>query len=333
MFGDVRVCRGLEYYVDVDSHSVIELGTFQHPYKDLDSVFVEILNLHAHTGRDINVYIKEETVNYLHISRNYILNIESIKIMTYSNAFRETNNKATIVSTDAIEVYPSYSIYTSFKILKTKELLIQEQITESEYISGRDQVTITDDISVFMVLNSSFTLLNIDIVSNYTSKLSRYYTVRGISMNEKLMNITNVDFNVSGYLMSITNNLNIIFQNSMIESTLLMGGIAVRARCNNLESGYNGTGMFDNLTFYYTDDRDATIPFEYPYFQYGAGGMITFSNINTSVYVPLQLSNFIFTFSEITSCRNTQASSSFYLSNVYNTINSRGQSNNLSISS
>ena len=103
---------------------MIELGTFEHPYKDLDSVFVEILNLHAHTDREIVVYIKEDATNYLFIKRNFILNINSVQIMTYSDVFVQTNSKATIIGTDAIEVSPVYGKSTSFSILKSNELLI-----------------------------------------------------------------------------------------------------------------------------------------------------------------------------------------------------------------
>ena len=302
MFHDLAVWRSLVYYVNVDSISVIELGTFEHPYKDLDSVFVEILNLHAHTNRNIVVYIKEDTTNYLHVSRNFILNLNNVKIMTYSNVFSEASNKATIVVTDADDANPVYGISTSFSILKSSELQIEEKFSQSEHITDTNKDIINNEVSVIMLINSSLTLCNIDIMSDYISKLSQYYTIRGSNMDYRLMNITNVDFNVSGYLMTITSSLDINIQNSMIESTLLQGGIRVIAEWNYPEAQLNSTGMFDNLTFYYTYDRDASIPFKYPYFQYSAGGMFTFNNINASVYVPLQWSNYVFKFSKISSC-------------------------------
>ena len=215
--------------MNVDSVSVIELGTFEHPYKDLNSVFVEVLNLHAHSGRDIVVHIKEHTENYMHVSHNFILNINSLSIMAYSEKYTDTSNKATIISTDKIDVSPVYSMPTSFNILESSELSIQEQISRIEYISSLDKATINNDVSVFMIVNSSFTILNVDIVSDYVNQLSQYYTILANSMDHRLMNITNVDFNVSGNLLSISSSLDIVIQNSMIESTYLMGGIRVRA--------------------------------------------------------------------------------------------------------
>ena len=307
--------RGLEYYVDVDSHSVIELGTYQHPYKDLDSVFVEMLNLHSHTDRDIVVYIKEDTVNYLHVSQNYIVNINSVKIMTYSDIFSNAANRATIIGTDIENVSPIYTISTSFSILKSKQLLMEEKVSQSEYIIDLDKETINYEASVIMVINSNFTLFSIDIISDYNSKLSQYHTIRGSSMDYKLMNITNVDFNVSGYLVTITSSLDIHIQNSIIESTLLIGGFVVIAECNYPEAYTDSTGMFDNLTFYYTSDKDPSIEHKYEYIHYESGGMITFNSINSSVSMPDSFRTTLFTIDNIGSW--TESSSSANFNNIY----------------
>ena len=172
--------------------------------------------------------------------------------MTYSDVFVQTHNKATIIGTDAIEVSPVYGKSTSFSILKSNELLIDEQIDQSAKIFGTDQETIIDTTSILMIVNSSFTLLNINIISDYSSKLSPYYTIWGSSMDYRLMNITNVDFNVSAYLMTVTSSLDIYIQNSMIESLMLLGGIRVIAECDYPEAHIDSSGTFDNLTFYCT---------------------------------------------------------------------------------
>ena len=41
--------RSFDYYVDVTSHQTIELGSREYPFKDLESVFVEIINYHSNT--------------------------------------------------------------------------------------------------------------------------------------------------------------------------------------------------------------------------------------------------------------------------------------------
>ena len=42
-------CRGFDYYVDVTSSQTIELGSREYPFKDLESVFIELANYHSNT--------------------------------------------------------------------------------------------------------------------------------------------------------------------------------------------------------------------------------------------------------------------------------------------
>ena len=42
-------CRGFDYYVDITSDKTIELGSREYPFKDLDSVFIELANYHSNT--------------------------------------------------------------------------------------------------------------------------------------------------------------------------------------------------------------------------------------------------------------------------------------------
>ena len=45
----LKFCRSFDYYVDVVSDQTIELGSREYPFKDLQSVFVEIANYHSNT--------------------------------------------------------------------------------------------------------------------------------------------------------------------------------------------------------------------------------------------------------------------------------------------
>ena len=54
-FDNRPICRDFDYYVNPDSDSIIELGTIDHPYKKISYAFVEILNDHSHTDRNLTV--------------------------------------------------------------------------------------------------------------------------------------------------------------------------------------------------------------------------------------------------------------------------------------
>ena len=40
----LKVCRSLDYYIYPSSESILELGTRQNPYKNINLVFIELFN-------------------------------------------------------------------------------------------------------------------------------------------------------------------------------------------------------------------------------------------------------------------------------------------------
>jgi len=113
--GNFPLWRSFTYYVDSLSESVTELGTYDHPYKELQSVFVELYNFHSHTERNITIKIHEETINYV-IKNTHILNITHISIEPYSKTSSEPNNpKITGVESESMIVTPG--VPSIFKIL------------------------------------------------------------------------------------------------------------------------------------------------------------------------------------------------------------------------
>ena len=83
-FDNRPFCRDFEYYVNPDSNSIIELGTINHPYKQITYAMIEILNYHSHTLRNITVYLMEYTRNELAIETAKIINITNINIKPYT---------------------------------------------------------------------------------------------------------------------------------------------------------------------------------------------------------------------------------------------------------
>ena len=64
-FDNMPICRDFEYYVNPDSDSIIELGTKDYPYKHIAYAFVEVLNYHSHSDRNLTIYLMEYTRNEL----------------------------------------------------------------------------------------------------------------------------------------------------------------------------------------------------------------------------------------------------------------------------
>jgi len=67
-----------------------------HPYKSVELAFMEILNYHSHTEKDIVVNIKESTDNYVGFNLNYIVNISSVSLDSYSSVNTANPDNANI---------------------------------------------------------------------------------------------------------------------------------------------------------------------------------------------------------------------------------------------
>ena len=113
---NVPLWRSFTYYIDFSSESVTELGTIDHPYKELRSAFVELFSFHSHTERDITIKIREETVNYIP-DQSIILNITNVQLESYSKTSEEPKRaEAIVVELESDIVLPT--TLTRYKILR-----------------------------------------------------------------------------------------------------------------------------------------------------------------------------------------------------------------------
>ena len=82
----INLCRPLTYYyVDPDSEQIMEFGTIEYPFRDINLVFIEVFNEHQHTDRNISIYVKELTKNYLPTDFIEIVNTTMISIDSYTH--------------------------------------------------------------------------------------------------------------------------------------------------------------------------------------------------------------------------------------------------------
>ena len=97
------------------STSTVELGTIEHPYKELDSAFVEITNFHFHSERNISVFVMEGSTVFIQ-SPTYIVNITNVHLEAYSETSRIVG-LARLVGVQSVSKIISQSTPTKFNIL------------------------------------------------------------------------------------------------------------------------------------------------------------------------------------------------------------------------
>jgi hypothetical protein len=112
----IPLCRSYEYFIDPTSKSVVELGTIDHPYKDFESVMVEILNFHTNNQRTINIYIMEDVITYWVIAESYFSDITLVNVQSYSK-ITAVPNKANIVGVTSTSHRVAAGVPTKFGIL------------------------------------------------------------------------------------------------------------------------------------------------------------------------------------------------------------------------
>ena len=120
------VWRSFNYYVNPNSQEIIELGTKAYPYKNIGLPFVEILNYHSHSNNSINIYVMENTDNYMLWNSNYVINITSVSVQSYSSISASTQKYANIyIKSKDVSMFTNKTI---FWILKDNTLRLHDKI-------------------------------------------------------------------------------------------------------------------------------------------------------------------------------------------------------------
>ena len=112
---NIPLCRSFTYYVNPLSTSPVELGTKQHPYKELQSVLTDLISFHTNSNRTITVYLMEDTTNFI-LTPSYISNITQVNFLTYSSKSTPPSS-AKIVGVELESAVVPPAISSKFNIL------------------------------------------------------------------------------------------------------------------------------------------------------------------------------------------------------------------------
>jgi hypothetical protein len=146
--------------VDPESHEMIELGTQTYPYKSLRSVFSEINNQFAHSDSNLFINIKEGTKVFLEDDINFLINITSVTIQSYSDSSEEPL-RATIVATKFEQA--SQSKKTAFNILAHSDIDLDKSVSSGS-LSSYEKALIGSTTVTITLVRGSLYINNIDAV-------------------------------------------------------------------------------------------------------------------------------------------------------------------------
>jgi hypothetical protein len=135
----------------------------KYPFKSPSLPFVEIFNYFSHSESNITIYLAENTIHKLTHEGNFIMNLDTVAIKTYSPAGNETPSKATLeIKGDIGSIFSSLTKFNviSDATLKPDVYALSENVTQTE----RDAV-ISSGGKTINVLKSNFSLKNLIITS------------------------------------------------------------------------------------------------------------------------------------------------------------------------
>ena len=252
-FGNRLICRDFEYYVNPDSDSIIELGTMDYPYKDISYVFIELLNYHSYTDRNLTVNLMEGTTNIIGNKQGYILNITNVEIITYSFNSSESG-KAKILIIDEVNITTKPS--TLFNVMKTFELRINDQVSTNNAITEEQRLRIEFSDYNIMIFTSNFKMENFDVISEREDINEDVNFIFSVDIQEKAITLKDMHFNVSGTITMTYDPLNMNLINIDVDYYRNLGGFEQIMFCNYPEAVIDTTIYADNFKIYYGSDRE-----------------------------------------------------------------------------
>ena len=188
---------------------MMELGTKQYPYKTAKAAFSEVLNEYSHKSVNITIFIKEFSILYIQDDINFILNVTSLTITSYSD-FSNSPSKAIIIPTESSQ--QGLSQRSAFNLLKNTDLQLNEVLVSSTF-SYLQKLLILKDSVTFKIAMSNFYFNNIDVRRDSTDIDKDTIFMHLIAIGNKWTDVRNSFLNLTGTIIFSSDPLNGHFKN------------------------------------------------------------------------------------------------------------------------
>ena len=215
------MCRSNELYVDIYSESPIELGTKQYPYKSAKALFIELLNYHSNQDKSVAIYLKENQNHYIEDGTSFVLNITNVTITTYSNEDTAIF-RAKLIPTRIIQSAENYK--TAFSLLANTTLMLDEVVTEGGYTEAEQFALNSGAITIFTLRSNTY-IDNLDVERDPIDLGQSTIFLYVAYLQDKTLQVTNVDINVTGIIANGIDPFNGLFENMTIDGYGLQRGM------------------------------------------------------------------------------------------------------------
>ena len=220
----------------------------------------------------VNVYVKEETTNYLKLNSNYIINITQVNLTTYSDNRNQGSAATIILKEDNVNIFDET---TKFNML----------------VHGDLDLTIVSSANIFYIENKSKNILlhksamsvqNFNIVSAYNSNKVRLAMILAFDLQEKTVVFRDIDFEISGGIFYTGDPVVVIAENLNIDLYRSQYGIIIVAAWNYPEAVLDGGLYINNVTIY--DSQEKLFFLSDVVIKYSGPGHFVVDNIYINTY-------------------------------------------------
>ena len=178
--------------------------------------------------------------------------------------------------------FPYFSESTQFNIVSNITLRLTQALNHSGYTSVETDIS-AYSTAILIINRWDFTISNIDVYRNVTSdKNLDVPFIIAIYEQAHTVTMINMDFHISGRVLTSSQPLNLYVQNVYMDFYGMMGGIYINADCNYPEASITGTIFMSNVTAENSQSRVAE--FKRGILYYAGPANVTVQNINVLIY-------------------------------------------------
>ena len=207
--------------MDIYSESPIELGTKQYPYKSAKALFIELLNYHSNQDKSVAIYLKENQNHYIEDGTSFILNITNVTMTTYSDEDIVVS-RAKLIPTRIVQSAENYK--TAFSLLANTTLMLDEVVTEGGYTEAEQFALNSGAITIFTLRSNTY-IDNLDVERDPIDLGQSTIFLYVAYLQDKILQVTNVDINVTGIIANGIDPFNGLFENITIDGYGLQRGM------------------------------------------------------------------------------------------------------------
>ena len=277
----LNVCKPYEYYVNPDSQEIIELGTKKYPFKHINLVFIDIFNRLSNFDISVNIFVMENTYNYLPVDSIKLINITTVSIDSYSEYYPDNPQRALFAITDTeIDMLPERTLFSVIQntTLNSLDTSNMEQTEADEIVGSSDYVMIVN--------RCNLNINNVDVYSQITSTSLNVDFFLPIHQFSNKITLTNMHFQVKGNVYS--NNIatsNLLVENATFDMYQSTGGFIYLSLCA-YEGDLNLAHLeFKNIHAYTSQEHYLT----YGFILNRGNANVTVNNITVEVYVHISV--------------------------------------------